>query len=177
MIEDRVILVDELDNPIGEMGKMEAHERGKLHRAFSVFILNTQGEMLIHQRALNKYHSAGLWTNACCSHPRPGETTLQAANRRLKEEMGIEAELTAAFQFRYFAEFENGLIEHELDHVFLGYSEEVPKPDSDEVENFKWITFEELLFEISEFPEKYTVWFRQALPKFIEFVETGIEKN
>ena len=127
MNREEVILVNEADEQIGVMEKMEAHEKGLLHRAFSVFIFNDKGEMLLQQRALNKYHSGGLWTNACCSHPRPGEDTLQAAKRRLMEEMGIETSLTLKNSFTYKTAFENGLTEHEFDHIFIGTFNQEPK--------------------------------------------------
>jgi isopentenyl-diphosphate delta-isomerase len=175
MNEDLVILVDDLDNPIGEMDKLEAHRLGNLHRAFSIFIMNEAGEMLLHRRALEKYHSGGLWTNACCSHPRPSETILQAANRRLDEEMGMSTRLESLFHFTYLAKFENGLIEHELDHVLLGYSESIPNPKPAEVMDYRWLAIEELLYELNEHPENYTVWFRVALPRLLEFIETKSE--
>src|SRR5258708_11693049 len=120
------------------MEKMEAHQKALLHRAFSVFIFNSKGEFLLQRRALTKYHSAGLWTNACCSHPRPGEETLQAAKRRLKEEIGIETDLTFKTKFTYKTEFDNGLTEHEVDHVFTGYYNEDPKLNHNEADDFKW---------------------------------------
>ncbi|MFM9983932.1 MAG: isopentenyl-diphosphate Delta-isomerase [Flavobacteriales bacterium] len=177
MSEDCVILVDDLDNPIGEMDKLEAHKQARLHRAFSVFIMNEAGEMLLHKRALEKYHSGGLWTNACCSHPRPGESVLQAANRRLDEEMGMSTELSALFHFSYYAKFENGLTEYELDHVVLGYSEVDPQPQPSEVMDYRWMPLEELLYELNENPERYTVWFRIALPRLLEFIETKSENS
>jgi isopentenyl-diphosphate delta-isomerase len=162
MIEE-VILVNEADEPIGVMEKMEAHEKGLLHRAFSVFIFNSKNQMLLQQRALTKYHSGGLWTNACCSHPRPGEETLQAAKRRLKEEMGIETDLTFKTAFTYKTKFDNGLTEHEVDHVFTGYFNEDPKINTVEANNFKWQSIEEVKSEIISYPENYTSWFKIAL--------------
>lgn len=177
MSEELVILVDNQDNPTGVMNKLEAHEKGVLHRAFSVFILNDRGEMLIHQRALTKYHSAGLWTNACCSHPRPDESIPDAAKRRLREEMGMECVLKQLFHFTYLAKFDNGLTEYELDHVLAGYSNVNPVPQPDEVMDFRWVPMDELLFDLNESPEKYTVWFRMAMPRVLEYLETSIEKN
>lgn len=164
MIEE-VILVNERDEPVGLMEKMEAHKKGVLHRAFSVFIFNSKNELLLQQRALTKYHSAGLWTNTCCSHPRSSEETLAAAQRRLKEEMGIEVPLSYKTQFIYKSEFDNGLTEHELDHVFVGYSEANPVINSEEVHSFRWRNIEELKQEISSSPEQFTSWFRIALEK------------
>jgi isopentenyl-diphosphate delta-isomerase len=165
---DYVILVDSEDNEIGIMEKLEAHEKGLLHRAFSVFLFNSKGEMLIHQRAFTKYHSPGLWTNACCSHPAPNESILDAAKRRMTEEIGIQTELSQAFSFEYREAFENGLIEHELDHVLVGYTDGKPALNPHEVESFRWITLESLLEEISSAPEKFTVWFRIILNQHFE---------
>jgi isopentenyl-diphosphate delta-isomerase len=125
---EHVVLVDAFDNDIGTMGKMEAHQVGALHRAFSVFVFNSSGELLLQRRAIDKYHSGNLWTNTCCSHPRAGEPTLDAAHRRLREEMGMACDLTDMFSFTYRTEFDDGLIEHEIDHVFVGYSDEAPNP-------------------------------------------------
>ena len=161
----KLILVNERDEPIGEMEKMEAHRVGVLHRAFSVFIFDEQGRMLLQQRSLTKYHSPGLWTNTCCSHPHPGEDTLQSATKRLNEEMGFKTTLSPLFTFTYRAEFENGLIEHEFDHVFVGrYSGEI-FPNSDEVMAFRYETLEQIASELHQQPEKFTAWFRIAFPK------------
>jgi len=154
-----VILVNEQDEPIGLMEKMEAHEKGLLHRAFSVLIFNSNGEMLLQQRALSKYHSPGLWTNACCSHPRNGETILEASNRRLLEEMGMQAELTVLTHFIYKAEFDNGLTEHELDYVVKGITDNNPIINSDEVNDFRWICPSDLSQWVSNNPTDFTVWF------------------
>lgn len=170
MIE-QVVLVDELDNPIGTMEKMEAHEKALLHRAFSVFIFNNDGEMLIQQRALSKYHSGGLWTNSCCSHPRPNEKTLAAANRRLKEEMGFETDLIKAFDFIYKAPFLNGLTEYEFDHVFIGYYDGIVKADPEEVANFKYVSFQKMEQLLINDPSAYTEWFKIALPKVKYWLE------
>jgi isopentenyl-diphosphate delta-isomerase len=156
-----VILVDEQDKAIGEMEKMQAHRLGLLHRAFSVFILNSKGEILLQQRALSKYHSGGLWTNTCCSHPFPGEEVKDAAIRRLKEEMGLDhMSLTHSGSFIYKAELDQGLTEHEFDHVFYGYCDTDPVLNRDEVEAFRWISPDELRKELKENPEQFTVWFR-----------------
>lgn len=163
-----VLLVDKNDNPIGEADKIEAHEKGLLHRAFSVFIFNSKNELLIHRRALTKYHSPGLWTNTCCSHPFPGENTEDAAHRRLKEEMGLESDLTYLFKFQYFAPFDNGLKEHEIDHVFYGKSDEIPQIDFEEVDSYKYVSLETLRNDVRENPDRYTEWFKIILQKFDE---------
>lgn len=154
-----VILVDENDNEIGLMEKIEAHEKGLLHRAFSILIFNSDGEMLLQQRALSKYHSPGLWTNACCSHPRKGETILEAANRRLKEEMGMESSLTILTHFIYKAGFDNGLTEHELDYVLKGETDAQPLINTHEVHDFRWIKPSELSVWVKSNPQDFTVWF------------------
>ncbi len=153
---------------IGTMDKMAAHRTGTLHRAFSVFIFNSQGQLLLQRRALDKYHSGGLWTNTCCSHPYLGEFTPVAARRRLQEEMGMECELTELFQFIYRHEFENGLIENEYDHVFMGISDELPSPDPAEVAGFRYVDTDILSAEISEHPDKYTEWFKICLGKVLD---------
>lgn len=163
MQQEQVILVNESDEPIGEMEKMLAHEQGLLHRAFSVFIFNPKGEVMLQQRALNKYHSPGLWTNTCCSHPRPGETTEQAASRRLKEEMGFDCTLQHKFSFIYKVQFDNGLYEHELDHVYTGVYEGEPSLNPDEVNTFKWMKWEQLLVDVNTNASDYTFWLRQIL--------------
>jgi isopentenyl-diphosphate delta-isomerase len=139
---ENVILVDKLDNEIGTMPKMEAHLRGHLHRAFSIFIFNTNGELLLQQRALDKYHSGGKWTNTCCSHPRLGEKTIDAANRRLREEMGMKSKLQYGFNFIYNAPLADNLFEHEFDHVYFGVSDHAPKINKSEVANFKYISMQ-----------------------------------
>jgi len=157
-MEEQVILVDEEDLPKGQMDKMEAHEKGVLHRAFSVFIFNSKRELLLQQRAMSKYHCAGLWTNTCCSHPRIGESNIQAAKRRLMEEMGMDCELNYLFKFTYKAVFEDGLTEHEVDHVFFGMSDKLPVINHDEVEGFKYMGLEALAQDISVNPTAYTPW-------------------
>ncbi len=158
-----VILVDEQDNEIGTMEKMQAHEEAKLHRAFSVFVFNELGEVMIHQRALHKYHSGGLWTNACCSHPRKGESVLEAAHRRLMEEMGFDCELEEQFSFIYKAALDNELTEHELDHVVFGKFNGKPNINPDEVAGWKYLNWEDLKSDVATNPEKYTEWFKIAL--------------
>jgi isopentenyl-diphosphate delta-isomerase len=162
---EEVILVNEQDEQTGTIEKMEAHRKALLHRAFSVFIFNEKGEMLLQQRALGKYHSPGLWTNTCCSHPRPGEYVEVAASRRLKEEMGIDTSLEKIFDFIYRAEFENGLTEYEFDHVYTGiYSGELI-PDKQEVKDYCFRSMEDISQDLERWPEKYSAWFRIAFPR------------
>lgn len=159
MAEERVILVDENDQAVGTMEKLEAHRLGVLHRAISVFVFDSDKRLLLQQRAANKYHSAGLWTNTCCSHPAPDEMASAAAHRRLNEEMGLRVPLHFAFAFTYRAPFGNGLIEHELDHVFIGYSEAIPVPDPAEVAAYRWATYAEIDAAMQADPASYTAWF------------------
>jgi|SRR5690606_32595024 len=166
-----VVLVDEDDKETGTMEKMEAHEKGALHRAFSIFIFNSKGELLLQQRALNKYHSPGLWTNTCCSHPRPGEAVEDAAHRRLAEEMGMECGLDYHFRFLYKASFDNGLIEHELDHVFFGTSDTLPVLNSEEVAGYRYIGMKLLEKELSESPENYSPWLRICFERVKQLVD------
>ncbi len=161
-MEERVVLVDENDRELGTMPKMEAHEKAVLHRAISVFILNEKGEWLLQRRALNKYHSSGLWSNAACTHPRPNESYKEAAHRRLKEEMGMECELTDVFNFIYKGKLDNELTEHELDHVFVGYSENKPNFNPEEVCDYKYISFDDLKKDVDENPDRYTYWFKHV---------------
>ena len=166
-----VVLVNELDEPIGVMEKMEAHKAPHLHREFSVFLFDEKGRMLLQQRALHKYHSGGLWTNTCCSHPYPNEDVKTAAGRRLKEEMGIDAPLQKAFHFTYQAEFENGLFEHEFDHVFIGkVGNSIIVPDGEEVADFCFKTIDQIKDDIEMKAHKYTAWFKIALPHLEEFL-------
>jgi isopentenyl-diphosphate delta-isomerase len=159
-----VILVNENDEQVGTMDKLEAHQQAKLHRAFSVFIFNSKGQMLLQQRAENKYHSAGLWTNACCSHPAPGEDTNIAAQRRLQEEMGFTTSVVRIFDFTYRAEFDNGLVEHEFDHVYLGVYNDMVHPNPDEVQDFCYKELDEVRGLMSAQPEIFTAWFHIAFP-------------
>lgn len=160
---EEVILVNETDEPIGTMEKMLAHQQSKLHRAFSIFIFNDKGEMLIHQRAKEKYHSGSLWTNACCSHPRPGEETILAAERRLNEELRMQCPIREVYSFIYKAKLDKGLTEYEYDHVFFGkYSNDLV-PNADEVMDWKYVPIDELQQDIVAQPEKYTEWFKIAL--------------
>ncbi|SFU76727.1 isopentenyl-diphosphate delta-isomerase [Pustulibacterium marinum] len=166
MAEERLILVNEKDEPIGLMPKMETHEKGLLHRAFSVFIMNDKGETMLQRRALHKYHSPGLWTNTCCSHQREGETNIEAGKRRMMEEMGCTAELTELFSFIYKAPFDNGLTEHEFDHVMVGYSNEAPNINPDEVAEWKWMSLNDIKLDIAKNPADYTEWFKIIFEKF-----------
>jgi len=160
MKEEQVILVDRKDKQIGLMPKMEAHEKALLHRAFSVFVFNEQEELLLQQRAKEKYHSPELWTNTCCSHQRDGESSIEAGKRRLKEEMGFDCKLEEIFSFIYKAPFDNGLTEHELDHVLIGYYSKNPEINPEEVADFKWMRLEDVKTDMENHPEKYTEWFK-----------------
>ncbi len=165
MEKEFVILVDETDQEIGVMEKLQAHQLGLLHRAFSVFIFNDKQELLLQQRALSKYHSAGLWANACCSHQRPHETTIDAANRRLFEEMGLACDLKIYTSFIYKTPFDNGLTEHEFDYILIGESNTNPVINRNEVESYKWVSKAEVLADVKLNPNVYTSWFKIALEK------------
>lgn len=169
-MEEKVILVDENDHQIGLMTKMEAHEKGLLHRAFSVFVMNEKGEMMLQQRALHKYHSPGLWTNTCCSHQRENETNIEAGKRRLQEEMGFVTELSDVLSFVYKASFDNGLTEHEYDHVLLGFFEGKPNINPQEVADWKWELPENVKIDIENHPEVYTEWFKIIFDKFYDYL-------
>lgn len=164
-MEQEVVLVNEKDEVTGAAGKMEAHEKGLLHRAFSVFIFNSKGEMLLQQRAISKYHSGGLWTNACCSHPGPGEEITAAAQKRLNEEMGFDIPVKKYFDFIYKANFENGLTEYEFDHVFTGEYDGPVNYNKDEVMNFCYKTMQEIRESLKFHPQNYTAWFHLSFPK------------
>lgn len=157
---EEIILVDEFDNEIGTMEKMEAHRKGLLHRAFSVLLFNSRGELLLQKRAKNKYHSGGLWTNTCCSHPLPQESIQEAARRRLNEEMGIDLLPTFAFKFIYKTDLDKKLIEHEYDHVYVGIYDGTPAINKDEVEEWKFMNLNSLRQDIMRSPESYTSWFK-----------------
>jgi isopentenyl-diphosphate delta-isomerase len=174
VVEEKVILVDSNDNPIGLMNKLEAHEKAVLHRAFSVFILNDTNELMLQQRAHHKYHSPLLWTNTCCSHQRENETNIQAGTRRLREEMGFETELKEMFHFIYKAPFDNGLTEHELDHVMLGYYNDMPNINKDEVESWKWMRIEDVKNDMITNPNLYTVWFKIIFEEFYHHFDENI---
>ncbi len=169
-MEEYVILVDENDTKIGLMPKMLAHEKALLHRAFSVFILNETNELMLQQRALHKYHSPGLWTNTCCSHQRDGENNIEAGIRRLKEEMGFEAVLKETTSFIYTTSFDNGLTEHEYDHILVGQYNNEPHINPDEVADWKWMNLEEVKLDIPLHPELYTEWFKIIFEKFYEHI-------
>jgi isopentenyl-diphosphate delta-isomerase len=174
MTEEMVILVNENDKKIGLMPKQEAHEKALLHRAFSVFIFNDKRELMLQQRAYDKYHSPGLWTNTCCSHQRDGESNIEAGKRRLKEEMGFEAELKETISFIYKAPFDNGLTEHEYDHILIGYFNGIPNLNPEEVANWKWMSVEDIKNDISNNPDNYTAWFKIIFDKFYPHLQSWL---
>jgi len=171
--EEKVILVNENDEELGTMAKLEAHEKAVLHRAFSVFIMNEKGETMLQQRAADKYHSPLLWTNTCCSHQRVGETNIEAGKRRLIEEMGFATDLEQLFSFVYKAPFDNGLTEHELDHVMMGNYEGEPKVNPIEVADWKWMRPSDIKDDIVKSPEKYTAWFKIIFERFYEHINVS----
>jgi len=171
MKEELVILVDQEDNKIGLMPKMEAHEKALLHRAFSVFVFNKNRELMLQQRAFHKYHSPGLWTNTCCSHQRDGESNIEAGTRRLQEEMGFTVQLKETTSFIYKAPFDNGLTEHELDHILVGEYEDEPIINEDEVASWKWMPLKDVKQDIHLHPERYTEWFKIIFDKFYTYLE------
>jgi len=171
MKEEQVILVNEKDEKIGLMAKMEAHEKALLHRAFSVFIFNDKNELMLQQRAAHKYHSPLLWTNTCCSHQRDGESNIEAGKRRLQEEMGFVTEIEEKTSFIYKAPFDNGLTEHELDHIMVGRYSKDPVINREEVETFKWMTLEQVKDDIALNPKIYTEWFKIIFEKFYSFLK------
>jgi isopentenyl-diphosphate delta-isomerase len=170
-MQHEIVLVNENDEAVGTMEKMEAHRKGLLHRAFSIFIFNSKNEMLLQQRAFAKYHSGGLWSNACCSHPKPGEETIDGATRRLYEEMGFTAELREIFHFTYKHRFENGLTEFEFDHVFIGYYDGPVRPDSDEANDYCFMSMEEIQSSLASRPKKFSAWFHIAFPMIQKMLE------
>lgn len=170
MHSKQVILVDENDIPRGSMEKMEAHKKGELHRAFSIFVFNSKGELLLQKRARNKYHSGGLWTNTCCSHPEPDEDIQEAAHKRLQEEMGFDCKLRNIFNFIYEAKLNNELTEHELDHVFIGYYDDLPSLNYLEVSEWKAKTVIEIREDIRLNPDHYTVWFKIIFEKVMNYI-------
>lgn len=170
MAEEKVILVNEKDEQIGLMPKMEAHEKALLHRAFSVFVFNEKNELMIQQRAHEKYHSPGLWTNTCCSHQREGESNIDAGKRRLQEEMGFSTDLKDTISFIYKAPFENGLTEHEFDHILVGKFEGEPDLNPAEVSDWKWMSLEELRDDMARNPDRYTEWFKIIFDKYYKHI-------
>ncbi len=176
MNKEFVILVNSQDEEIGTMPKMEAHEKAVLHRAFSIFIMNSKGETMLQQRAAHKYHSPLLWTNTCCSHQRLGESNIQAGTRRLQEEMGFITPLKELFSFTYKAAFDNGLTEHELDHVMMGEYENNPVINTEEVADWKWMKPIDIKKDIKENPGEYTAWFKIIFEKFYEHLMINIQK-
>jgi len=163
--------VNEKDEPIGLMPKMEAHEKGLLHRAFSVFVFNDKNELMLQQRALSKYHSPGLWTNTCCSHQREGESNIQAGKRRLQEEMGFTTNLKDTMAFIYKAPFDNGLTEHEFDHILVGNFNDLPNLNPQEVSAWKWMKLEEVKTDMKNHPERYTEWFKIIFDKYYQSIQ------
>jgi isopentenyl-diphosphate delta-isomerase len=170
-MQELLILVDEKDNQLGTMEKLEVHKKGLLHRAFSVFIFNSEGKFLLQQRADEKYHSPGLWSNTCCSHPLSGEIVADAVKRRLWQEMGMQTETTFQFSFIYKKEFDNGLTEYEFDHVYFGKSDELPRPNPAEVKNWNYVSLADLKKDISENPENYTEWLKICFEKVLEHLQ------
>ena len=172
---EQIILVDENDRQIGIMGKEEVHQKGLLHRAVSVFVFNSKNELLLQRRASTKYHSAGLWTNTSCTHPRPNESNKDAAERRLYEEMGMKVQLEYSFSFKYETKFKNGLIENEYDHVFQGVSDETPVLNPEEVDEWRYTPINEIVEDILLNHDSYTSWFKICLSKQIEFSSVRLE--
>lgn len=170
-MKEFVVLVDQDDQKLGLMEKQQAHVAGLLHRAFSVFVFNSKGELMIQQRAASKYHSPTLWTNTCCSHPRNNETYEEAAHRRLQEEMGFDCELEYKFNFIYKAHLENDLIEHELDHVFIGTFDEDPKLNPEEVMAYRWVELDDLKKDMEKNPQNYTAWFKIIFEHYVSYIE------
>ncbi len=171
-IEEQVILVNESDEQIGLMPKLEAHQKAVLHRAFSVFIFNDANELMLQQRATSKYHSPGLWTNTCCSHQRDGESNLEAGIRRLNEEMGFVCKLSEATSFIYKASFDNGLTEHEFDHVLVGNYNGEPQINTDEVASWKWMLVDDVKKDIAKNPDNYTAWFKIIFNKYYKHISS-----
>ncbi|MBW5890971.1 isopentenyl-diphosphate Delta-isomerase [Pectobacterium polaris] len=167
-----VVLVDENDRPTGVMEKQEAHVKGALHRAITVYVFNSRQQLLLQQRAEEKYHSGGLWSNTCCSHPAPGEETLQAAHRRLYEEMGLRCALTPMFTLTYRLPLDNGLIEHELGHVYFGVTDDVPQINPDEVSNYAYQSIDEIAQRMVATPEQFTAWFQLTFARIPEYWQT-----
>ena len=170
-MKEFVVLVDQDDQKLGLMEKQQAHVAGLLHRAFSVFVFNSNGELMIQQRAASKYHSPTLWTNTCCSHPRYNETYEQAAHRRLQEEMGFDCDLEFKFSFIYKAHLENDLTEHELDHVFIGTFDDEPNLNPEEVMAYRWVELDDLKKDMEKNPQNYTAWFKIIFEHYVSYIE------
>jgi len=166
---NQVILVDENDNEIGVEEKISAHKAGKLHRCFTIFVFNSKGELMLQKRAKEKYHSGGLWTNTCCGHQQPGDPGNKTAHDRLQEEMGFDCDLKEIFTFTYRAELDNDITEHELDHVYVGYYDRGPKLNSDEADDWQWITPDKLRQDVHDYPDKYTFWFKLIIERVLSF--------
>jgi isopentenyl-diphosphate delta-isomerase len=177
IMRQEVILVNEFDCAVGTEEKIKAHEKGLLHRAFSVFIINGKHELLLQKRSSSKYHSPGLWTNTCCSHPVPGEDLQSSAEKRLVEEMGFTCSLSWSFKFIYKTSFENKLTEHELDHVFIGKCNAKPIPNPDEVEDWQWVDIDFLKLDVHNHPDKYTFWLRYVYDRFYLHYEAWEKQN
>lgn len=174
-MKENVLLVDEKDQLIGKMEKIEAHEKGLLHRAFSVFVYNDQNELLLQKRAESKYHTPGLWTNTCCSHQRENESNIEAGKRRLQEEMGFTTDLENQFSFIYKAPFSNGLTEHEYDHILIGYYNGQPKPNPEEVADWKWMSLDEIEKDLHQHPDRYTAWFKILFEKYLAELKNNLK--
>lgn len=174
-MKENVLLVDEKDQLIGKMEKIEAHEKGLLHRAFSVFVYNDQNELLLQKRAESKYHTPGLWTNTCCSHQREDESNIEAGKRRLQEEMGFTTDLENQFSFIYKAPFSNGLTEHEYDHILIGYYNGQPKPNPEEVVDWKWMSLDEIEKDLHQHPDRYTAWFKILFEKYLAELKNNLK--
>lgn len=175
-MKEKIILVDKRDKKIGTGEKLKVHQEGKLHRAFSIFIFNSKGELMLQRRARTKYHSGGLWVNTCCSHPRVGEEMKKAIHRRLKEEMRFDCNLKEAFSFIYHVKFDNGLTENEFDHVFIGKFDGKPYPNPEEADDWKWISLDELQWDIKRKPDNYAYWLRFSIDKVISYLEKNKEE-
>ena len=171
-MEEQLVLVDRNDNAIGLAEKLHVHRNGSLHRALSIFVFDSSGNLLLQQRAQTKYHSGNLWSNTCCGHPRPGESSQDAAHRRLTEEMGFDCELREVFSFIYHAKLDETFFEHEFDHVFIGRFDDAPVPNPEEVRDWKWISIPDLLKDIETTPDKYTYWLKISLKECVPFLDS-----
>lgn len=174
-MKENVLLVDEKDQIIGKMEKIEAHEKGLLHRAFSVFVYNNKNELLLQKRAASKYHTPGLWTNTCCSHQRENESNIDAGKRRLQEEMGFTTDLENQFSFIYKAPFSNGLTEHEYDHILIGYFNSKPQPNPEEVADWKWMSLDKIEEDLTQQPDQYTAWFKILFKKYLAELKNHVK--